>query len=336
MHLSVTTAAFLTALVTAYLITPFAMALARRFGIMDHPDKRLKKHRSPTPYLGGLAIFIAFAGAVMAVKLVHAGTPRGVVGVMAGATIVFLVGLFDDLRPLRPWQKMGLQILAALVPIYFGVHIKFIDNPWGYIPLTVFWLVGITNAFNLLDVMDGLSSGVAAIAALCFWIISFQTGRLNDAIMAASIAGACAGFLFYNRPSARIFMGDAGSLFLGFSLGAVAIGLGYSQKTELGVMAPLMILGVPIFETLFLIAIRWQAGKPVMHGSPDHIALRLRKMGYSTWKCLAWLWGAGLALSAISMWVIRLNWERALLVAVAVVFLAFLAAVRLASVKMER
>jgi UDP-GlcNAc:undecaprenyl-phosphate GlcNAc-1-phosphate transferase len=311
------------------------MVVARKAGIMDHPDKRLKKHRNPTPYLGGVAIFLAFAGAVMVVKLVHAGTPRGVVGIMAGATIVFLVGLVDDVRPFKPWTKLGFQVLAAIVPICFGVHIKFIDNPWGYIPLTIFWIVGITNAFNLLDVMDGLSSGIAMIAAACFWAISASTGRMNDAIMAASIAGACGGFLFYNRPSARIFMGDAGSLFLGFSLGAVAIGLGYSQKTELGVLAPLMILGVPIFETLFLMAIRWQAGKPVMHGSPDHIALRLRKMGFSTWQAVGMLWGAGLSLAALSLWVIRLNWERALLMAVAVVFLAFLAAVRLASVKMD-
>jgi len=335
MDMPVTAAAFGIALAGAYLLTPVAMSLARRFGIMDRPNKKLKKHRNPTPYLGGLAIFLAFAGATMAVKLIHAGTPRGVVGVLAGATIVFLVGLFDDIRPLKPWQKMGLQILAASVPIYFGVHIKFIDNPWGNIPLTIFWIVGITNAFNLLDVMDGLSSGVAALAALCFWAISARTGRLNDAILAASIAGACGGFLIHNRPPARVFMGDAGSLFLGFSLAAVAIGEGYSLRTEMGVMAPLMILGVPIFETLFLMAIRWQAGKPVMQGSPDHIALRLRKMGMSTWQCLGWLWGAALGLSLAAFWMIRLNWERALLVCVGVVFIAFLAAVRLASVKMD-
>jgi len=312
------------------------MIVARQFGILDHPNTRLKKHRKPIPYLGGVALFLAFAGAVLAVKLLHAGTPRGIVGVMAGATLVFLVGLMDDIRPMKPLTKLLLQIVAASIPIYFGVHIKFIDNPWGHIPLTILWLVGITNAFNLLDVMDGLSSGVAAIAALCFWAVSAQTGRLNDAIMAAAIAGACGGFLFYNRPPARIFMGDAGSLFLGFALAAVAIGEGYSLKTELGVMAPLMILGVPIFETLFLMAIRWQAGKPIMHGSPDHIALRLRKMGFSTGKCLAWLWGAGLILAVLALWMIRLNWERALLIAVAVVFIAFLSAVRLASVKMER
>ena len=312
------------------------MIVARQFGILDHPNTRLKKHRKPIPYLGGVALFLAFAGAVLAVKLLHAGTPRGIVGVMAGATLVFLVGLMDDIRPMKPLTKLLLQIVAASIPIYFGVHIKFIDNPWGHIPLTILWLVGITNAFNLLDVMDGLSSGVAAIAALCFWAVSAQTGRLNDAIMAAAIAGACGGFLFYNRPPARIFMGDAGSLFLGFALAAVAIGEGYSLKTELGVMAPLMILGVPIFETLFLMAIRWQAGKPIMHGSPDHIALRLRKMGFSTGQCLAWLWGAGFILAVLALWMIRLNWERALLIAVTVVFIAFLSAVRLASVKMER
>lgn len=334
--MTVAISAFITSLLAATVLTPVAMIVARHFGILDHPNTRLKKHREPIPYLGGAALFLACAGAVLVVKLAHAGTPRGVVGVMAGATVVFLVGLLDDIRPMKPMKKLLLQMFAASIPIYFGVHIKFIENPWGNIPLTMLWLVGVTNAFNLLDVMDGLSSGIAGIAALCFWAISAQTGRLNDAIMAASIAGACGGFLFYNRPPARIFMGDAGSLFLGFALAAVAIGEGYSLKTELGVMAPLMILGIPIFETLFLIAIRWQAGKPVMHGSPDHIALRLRKMGCSVEATLARLWGAGLLLGLLALWMIQMNWERALLVAVAVVFAGFLSAVRLASVKMER
>jgi len=332
----VTVGAFTSALILALFLTPAAMAAARHFGIMDHPNTMLKKHRAPVPYLGGVALFLACGGAILAVKLLHAGTPRGVVGVMAGSMIVFLVGLLDDVKPLKPWTKLALQVVAAPVPIYFGVHIKFIDNPWGHIPLTILWLVGITNAFNLLDIMDGLSAGVAAIAAACFWAVSAQTGRLNDAIMAASIVGACGGFLVYNRPPARIFMGDAGSLFLGFALAAVAIGEGYSLKTELGVMAPLMVLGIPIFETLFVMAVRWQAGKPVMHGSPDHIALRLRKMGYSVHGVLGWLWGSGLVLGCLALWMIHMNWKRALLVAVAVAFAGFLSAVRLASVKMER
>ncbi|MEK7477305.1 MAG: MraY family glycosyltransferase [Candidatus Coatesbacteria bacterium] len=332
--------AFASALVLALALTPLARRIAFRTGVIDRPDRGLKRHRAPVPYLGGVAIFLAVIVTVVAVKLADGEGPlalriRGVVGLLAGAGIVFLLGLWDDVSPLRPKVKLAIQAVAALVPISLGVHIKFVDNPWVAMPLTLVWMVGITNAFNLLDIMDGLAAGVACVASLWFWVISAQHGRFNDALTAAALAGATLGFLNYNRAPARIFMGDAGALFLGFLLSAVAIGQGYSMNTNLGVIAPLLVLGVPIFETLFVMAVRRQQGKPVMMGSPDHVPLRLVKIGYTRERAVVVLWVVGALLGALAWFVVQANWERALLVSGVVVMAAMSAAVRLASVRME-
>lgn len=332
--MTVTLWAFLASLVLAALLTPVAMRVARRLGILDRPDRKLKRHRAPVPYLGGAAIFVACVAAVIGTKLATTGSPRGVIGMLAGAAVVFVVGLYDDVRPLRPRSKLAFQVAAALIPVALGVHIKFIANPWVAIPLTVLWIVGITNAFNLLDIMDGLCAGVAVIAAAVFWVISEQNGRANDAIAAAGLAGGVLAFLWYNRPPARIFMGDAGSMFIGFLLATVAIGEGYSKNTNLGVISPLLILSVPIFETLFVMAVRWQQGKPVLQGSPDHVALRMLKLGYGRAKVLGVLCGTGALGGALAYAVIHMNWERAVLVSVVVVIAALMSAIKLAAVDM--
>jgi len=333
---SVTFLAFVVALLLATLLTPLAMRVATRLGVIDRPDKGLKRHRAPTPYLGGAAIFLAAMITVVGAKFLESGSPRGVVGMLAGATVVFLLGLYDDFSPLSPKLKLVFQAAAAAIPIYFGVHIKFIANPLGAVGLTLFWLVGVTNAFNLLDIKDGLCGGVAVVAAGWFWFIAEQNGRMNDALTAAALMGAGLGFLRYNAPPARVFMGDAGSLFLGFILASVAIGQGYSMNANLGVIAPLLILGVPIFETLFVMAVRWQQHKPVLMGSPDHIVLRLIRMGRTPERAVGLLVATGAVLGALAWAVSSVNWERALLIAGAVGVAALLSAIRLASVDMTR
>lgn len=330
-----TVAVFAASLLLALAFTPLAMRAATSLGIVDRPDRKLKRHARTVPYLGGAAIFAATASCVVVVKLLVDGTPRGVVGMLAGATMVFLLGLWDDIRPLKPKTKLLFQVLAAAVPVYFSVHLKFIDNRMVAIPLTILWIVGVTNAFNLLDIMDGLAGGVALTACLWFWLISALNGRYNDALTAAALAGACLGFLRYNRPPARVFMGDAGALFIGFSMACVAIGQGYSMNSNIGVMAPVLILGIPLFETFFVMAIRRQQGKPMMVGSPDHVPLRLVKMGYSRSAAVLMLCVAGAILGALAFLVTRVNWERALLVSCAAGIAAFLAAIRLAQVDMK-
>src|SRR6185503_16899547 len=201
-------AAFAAALAVSWILTPVAMRCALALGVIDRPDRGLKRHKAPTPYLGGVAIYLAVTATVLAAKLLESGSPRGVVGMLAGATVVFLLGLVDDFTPLGPRFKLLVQAGAAAIPIYFGVHIKFIANPAGAAALTMFWLVGVTNAFNLLDIKDGLCGGVAAVAAGWFWLIASTNGRTNDALTAAALTGAAIGFLRYNRPPARVFMGD--------------------------------------------------------------------------------------------------------------------------------
>jgi len=334
--MTATPAAFAAALALSLLLTPVAMRVATTLGIIDRPDRRLKKHSRPTPYLGGVAIFLACVAAVMAAKYAVDGSPRGVVGMLAGATVVFCLGLWDDTRPLGWGTKLLVQLLAAMIPISLGVHIKFIENPWGAIPLTLLWLVGVTNAFNLLDIMDGLCSSVALIAALWFWLISGLNGRFNDALTGAALAGSVLGFLRYNLPPARVFMGDAGSLFIGFLLASLAIGQGYSMRTEMGVIAPILVLGFPVFETLFVMAVRWQQGKHPLKGSPDHIPLRLLRMGYTREKVLLVVGLVCVVLGAAAYAITRMNWERAIVTGVLLGFAAMVAAVRLASVDMSQ
>jgi UDP-GlcNAc:undecaprenyl-phosphate GlcNAc-1-phosphate transferase len=330
-----TLAVFTAALVLSLLLTPVAMRIAQALGIIDRPDRRLKKHTRPVPYLGGLAIFISCVTAVIAAKYVVDGTPRGVIGMLAGATMVFGLGLWDDVRPLGPGIKLMFQALAALVPISLGVHIKFIENPWGAIPLTLLWLVGVTNAFNLLDIMDGLCASIALVAALWFWLISGVNGRFNDALTSAALAGSVMGFLWYNRPPARVFMGDAGSLFIGFLMASLAIGQGYSMKSEIGVIAPVLILGFPVFETLFVMTVRCQQGKHPLRGSPDHIPLRLLRMGFTREKVLLVIGLVCAGLGAVAYAMIHMNWERAIVTGMVLAAAAMMAAVRLASVDMN-
>ena len=266
------------ALLAAWL-TPRVRAAALRFGIVDRPDGRLKQHDEPVPYLGGLAIWLAFL-------LTLAATFRfspDVMGMLLAGSIVVILGLVDDLGQLGPWTKLAGQLVAVLVLIKAGIYIKLTFLPVAVaLPLSVLWLLATTNAFNLIDIMDGLAAGTAMIAAIVLLVAAELDGGVAAATMLAGLAGACLGFLKYNLQPARIYMGDTGSMFLGLLLGAVAMQNSYTQRNPLGALAPVLILGVPLFDTLFVMYIRWRRGLSVMLGSPDHVALRLRKWRLTT------------------------------------------------------
>jgi UDP-GlcNAc:undecaprenyl-phosphate GlcNAc-1-phosphate transferase len=173
--------------------------------------------------------------------------------------------------------------VAVFVLVKAGIYIKLAFLPAAVsIPLSVLWLLAVTNAFNLIDIMDGLSAGTAAAAATALFAVALWNGRVTEATLLAALAGACLGFLRYNFHPARIYMGDAGSLFLGLMLGALAMNNAYTERNLLAAVAPGLILGVPLFDMLFVMYIRWRRGLPVMLGSPDHVALRLRKWRLST------------------------------------------------------
>ncbi len=326
---------FAVALLCSLLLTPVAAWLASRWGILDHPDQRLKRHAQPVPYLGGVAVYLAFMVALVTVKIWQHGTVIGVVGMLTGASMIMALGVVDDLRALSPAVKFLGQTAAAAVLVVCNMRLQFIADPYLAAVVSVLWVVGVTNAMNLIDIMDGLSSGVAVIAAVWFYAVSAGSGRYNTVLILAALAGAALGFLPYNFPKARIYLGDAGALLLGFVLASVAMGQGYSRINTIAVLAPLLILAVPIFDTLFIMFLRHRRGVSMFRGSPDHLALRLVKLGLTRTQTVGLLWGAAAALGGAAYLSTRLPFTWALLIYVAAGVLALFVAERVGSFPME-
>lgn len=266
------------ALVLSVYGVPIARQAALKYGIVDVPDGRLKHQKEPVPYFGGLAIYLAFL-----ISLAFTFEFRhDVLGIILGGTIVVMLGLIDDFGVLTPWTKLSGQLLAVFVLIKSGIRIEIAALPdWVDLSLTVLWMVGLINAFNLLDIMDGLSAGVGAVSAAGLLVVALVQGDQTIAFMLAALIGSLVGFLKYNWRPARIYMGDTGAMFIGLLLGAMAMIGKYPSDHPLSLLTPVFILGIPIFDTLFVMYIRYQRGLPIFWGSPDHIAIRLRHWGMS-------------------------------------------------------
>src|SRR5258706_3123128 len=267
------------AAVLALWLTPRVREAAIRFGIVDRPDGQLKSHREPVAYLGGLAIYLAF---LLALALTVPFS-RETLGLLLAGSIVVLIGLVDDLGSLQPWTKLAGQTVAVLVLVKSGIYIKltFLPGPLA-IALSIVWLLACANAFNLIDIMDGLSAGTAIVASMGFIVVANLGGNHDAALVLAALAGACLGFLRFNFEPAKIYLGDCGSRVLGLMLGATAMNNAYTRTNRLAAVAPALILGVPLFDMLFVMYVRKRRGLPVMLGSPDHVALRLRKWRLTT------------------------------------------------------
>ena len=268
---------------------PLARKAALKYGIVDAPDGRLKHQKEPVPYFGGLAIYLAF---LMSLAFTFEFR-QDVLGIILGGTIVVMLGLIDDFGVLTPWTKLAGQLLAVFVLIKSGIRIEIAVFPeWLDLLLTMFWMVGLINAFNLLDIMDGLAAGVGAVSATGLLIVALLQGDQTIAFMLAALIGSLLGFLKYNWQPARIYMGDTGAMFIGILLGAMAMIGKYTSDHTLSLLTPLFILGVPIFDTLFVMYIRYRRGIPIFWGSPDHIAIRLRHWGMSVRQIVALSYGA--------------------------------------------
>ena len=293
-------AAFVIAFGLSVYFTPIVRKAAFRYGVLDRPDGGLKHHADATPYLGGVAIYLAFLFALAFTYQFNAE----ILAILLGASIIVMIGLFDDLKVLGPGVKLAGQLVAAFVLIKAGVMIRltFLPEPVALV-LTVLWLVGVTNAINLIDVSDGLAAGVSAIAGMFLYIIALHNGAIDVAMLILSLVGAAVGFLAYNRPPARIFMGDTGSMFLGFMLASVAMIGHYTFENPVGALAPVVILGVPIFDTIFVMGARRARGLPVLRGSPDHFAVRMRNHGVSAGRIalVGYLVSAALGGAALGM-----------------------------------
>ena len=292
--------AFLGAFAISLYLTPIIRKGALEYGVVDAPDGRLKAHKAPVAYLGGVAIYLAFLFALAFTYEFE----RSVLGLLFASSIIVMLGLFDDLKVLSPVLKLAGQAIAALVLIKSGVYIQlsFLPEP-AAIALTFIWLVGMTNAINLIDVSDGLAAGTASVAGAFLYIIALANGNETIAMLTLCLVGATLGFLAYNRPPATIYLGDTGSMFLGFMLGALAMRGHYTMNHRLAAIAPIVILGVPIFDTFYVMGVRAVRGIPLMRGSPDHFAVRLRNHGVSAGPIAVIAYGAGtlLGLAALAM-----------------------------------
>jgi UDP-GlcNAc:undecaprenyl-phosphate/decaprenyl-phosphate GlcNAc-1-phosphate transferase len=257
---------------------PLARQAALKYGVVDAPDGNLKCQKEPVPYFGGLAIYLAFLiSLAVTFEFRH-----DVLGIVLGGTIVVMLGLIDDFGVLTPVTKLIGQLLAVFVLIKSGIRIEIAAFPeWLDLALTVFWMVGLINAFNLLDIMDGLSAGVGAISASCLLVVALLQGDQTIAFMLVALIGSLLGFLWFNWHPARIYMGDTGAMFIGLLLGAMTMIEQYPSDHPLSLLTPVFILGIPIFDTLFVMYIRYQRGLRIFWGSPDHIAIRLRHWGLS-------------------------------------------------------
>lgn len=284
---------FLIAFTSTLLLTPVVRTFALKIGAVDRPNLR-KIHKKDTPRLGGLAIYIGFiistAFMLSLVPIFNIKVNYQVIfGVLLSSTMVLIVGLFDDMRGMNASLKLLLQIAAASVVSYFGVQIVFLSNPFSGLfilgalsfPITIFWIVGLTNAVNLIDGLDGLAAGIASIAAITLFFVALRTHQIGTALLLLSLAGAAAGFLRYNFNPASIFLGDSGSLFLGFVLACCSV-VGVLKSTlVIALIIPVLILGVPIFDTASAIVRRVRSRVHIFHADDKHIHHRLLRAGLS-------------------------------------------------------
>lgn len=270
-------------------LTPVVRALARRRGVVARP-KSDRWHKKPTALLGGGAIFTVVAAVEL---LLVPLTPQARV-VLGAAAFLFLVGLIDDFFTLKPYQKLSGQILGAAVVVWCGLTLPWTGSPAVNMAITLFWLIGITNAVNLLDNMDGLAAGIAAIASAFLAVNFLENGQAAEALMLAVFGAALLGFLVYNSNPASIFMGDCGSMFIGFFLASSALlsPTGGRSRSVLPVLAvPVLILFIPIFDTLLVTILRKLAGRSVARGGRDHSSHRLVALGLSERRAVWMLYG---------------------------------------------
>jgi UDP-GlcNAc:undecaprenyl-phosphate GlcNAc-1-phosphate transferase len=271
----------------ALAFTPLARAGARSAGLVVAP-RRDRWHRQSTATVGGVAVFGAFAlGLVLCPPVAHARP------IILGAALLFAAGLVDDVVPLRPLTKLAVQLLAGALVVGDGLQLPWTAYPAVNAAVTLVWLVGITNAMNLLDNMDGLAAGIAVIAGVFLTVTFVLNGQPAEATLAMALAGAALGFLVFNFNPASIFMGDCGSMFLGSALGGLALLSTYGRSRNLTAVlfTPVLILSIPILDTCLVTITRKLAGRPVSIGGRDHSSHRLVALGASEKRAVVILYG---------------------------------------------
>lgn len=307
---------FLTAFGISVVLTPVTIFVAKRLGIMDHPSEDRKIHSRPIPLLGGVAIYLSFVTAV----LLTLDYSQALKGVLVGGSIIFFMGLIDDVNHLRAAVKLVGQIAAALCLVRYGVVIDAIKPYWLSAVVTVVAVVGLTNALNFLDNMDGLCAGLAAVCSLAFGLIAVQSSQPWLSYLAFGLVGASLGFLPYNFKPARVFMGDAGSTFLGFTLASLAVVGDWAYSVPVAVSVPILVLGLLIFDTTLITVLRVKDGKVrtfrqwIEHTDTDHTSHRLVGHGFSEVGAVATIYAAAGLLGGLAVWIRHLPTPAAMLV----------------------
>ncbi len=288
--------------------TPFVKKLAYKIGAVDIPEER-KVHDHPIPRMGGLAIFYGFLIAILSCSVVDTQLK----GILIGSLIIVALGIVDDVKQLCAKIKFLIQIVTAVIVVCHGVVIEYVSVPEFVnesgilslgvfaIPITILWIVGVTNAVNLIDGLDGLAVGVSSIATFSLFFIAILAGEMQVAIITAALAGGCLGFLPYNFNPAKIFMGDTGSTFLGYILSIVCVQGLFKGYVVISFIIPFLILGLPLFDTGFAIIRRIWNKKPIMAPDRGHLHHKLMDMGFSQKQTVAILYiiTSILALSAV-------------------------------------
>ena len=325
------------AALVAFALTPVARALAVRLGAIDVPDAR-RIHTQPTPRLGGLAIAAGVLSVAWVARVLPGPAaeldPRPLLGLTCAAVPILALGLADDLRSVSPWIKLVVQACAALTLTVFGYGIPVLTNPFGQplapgplnVPLTVVWVVLVTNAINLIDGLDGLASGVVAIACASLWLVARLHADFYVMFFAALLIGACAGFLRWNFPPARVFMGDTGSQFLGLTLAALSLLENRKGTAAVTLLLPLVALALPLADSVVAFVRRLVHRQHVFRGDTQHVHHQLLAAGMTPRGALFSMWGLGLVFGALAVlleWLPRL-WSPLLVTALgAVLFVLF-------------
>ena len=290
---------FLLAMFVSFVLTPYIKKLAFKIGAIDKPDSR-RVHTRIMPRLGGLAIYIGFVLDTIASLEVT----KDIIGILLGGTIIVVVGVLDDKYQLPAKVKLLGQILAACVLVAFGIQIEWVNNPLGgylyleyfSIPITIFWVVSFTNVVNLIDGLDGLAAGVGAIASLTVGLVAWQFGYYYIAVLAAALCGSIVGFLRYNFNPASIFMGDTGSMFIGYMMAAISVFGAVKTAATVALIVPAIALGLPIMDTAFAIMRRYSNGRPIFSPDKGHLHHRLLDRGFNQKEAVLLMYGITAAL----------------------------------------
>lgn len=331
-------AAFISSLLLSLLITPVIIRLAKHFNFVDQPGQR-KINTKVVASSGGVAIYLAFMIPLKFFLPIN----NTITGIIVGGSFMLILGLFDDKFEISAPLKFSAQIIGALILVYYGVRINFITNPLGgfiylgiyAIPFTVFWIVSIINTINLIDGLDGLAAGVSIIAVLTLFAVALQEGLLLAPMLAVLLAGSCLGFLRYNFNPAQIFMGDTGSMFIGYIIAAVSITGALKSAAAVTIFVPMLALAVPILDTTFAIVRRIFNDRPIGEADHGHLHHRLLAIGMNQKQAVISVYLISSILGTIAFIINGIKFDQALMIFISVILIVIYGAKKLGIFSVE-